>query len=276
MVEGVGHLHVEPSADTLGDPGGLGYAEVNVPTVQSTVETAAGTPVNGQIRRPEELGVVIVNRRGVAESGQRPSGWIAVYGRCHDLVVKRDISAAIPEHDTLSGLLAATKVDGIQWNTSRENPDSGDIPTAYDFVDHAAARGKGLPNSERQIICGQGCKGVAAVKLSRAIIAVQIEGVECFVEALLVLADLVERVRERVVEVKGQTGRGRFAQAHEPCVVIGATMTADNIGIENLVAVKAGAILFPEVGEVEGLEAGQIVRERVRIRFWVADDHLGT
>ena len=95
-----------------------------------------------------------------------------------------------------------------------------------------------------------------AVELRRAVVAVEIERIGGFVQALLVLANLVECMGERVVESKCHTHRRLLAQAEESCVVVRAAIAADNVGVQDLVRVQTtDAIGFPKVGVVERRES---------------------
>src|SRR6266478_2582690 len=94
------------------------------------------------------------------------------------------------------------------------------------------------------------------VKGSRTIIPIELKGIRSLVQAFLVLANLIEGMRVRIVEVKGQAGRGRFAQAHEPGVVVRAAVTADDVRVQDLVQIRPGTVVvFPEVGVVKRRES---------------------
>ena len=138
----------------------------------------------------------------------------------YDLIVEREVGAAVPEDGPLAEFLATGAVEDVKGKARRVSPHAGNVPSAYDFVRHADAGREALPATKRQVIGHQRREGVTPVKLSRAIVAVQFERVRSLVEALLVLPDLVEGMRVGVVEGKIQARGGRLVQTDEPSVVV--------------------------------------------------------
>jgi len=80
------------------------------------------------------------------------------------------------------------------------------------------------------------------VKRSRAIIPVEIKGVGSFVQALLVLANLVEGMGERVIEVKRQPDVRPLVQAEESCVIVRTAVTANDVRIQDLVEIQPAVV----------------------------------
>src|SRR6267142_265125 len=76
------------------------------------------------------------------------------------------------------------------------------VPAADDLVQRATSRREVLSAAKRQIVGHERGEGMAPVKLSRAVVAVQVESIGSFVEALLVLTNLIEGMRQCVIEVK--------------------------------------------------------------------------
>src|SRR5437899_1944672 len=159
-----------------------------------------------------------------------------MHGSAVVFAVDREVGAAIAKHCALSQFLAAIGgVVHVQRDASRKSPDAGDVPTADELVGPVASGETAA--AQRQVVGSQRANDMATIELSRAIVAVELEGVGSFVEALLVLANLVERMREGVIEVEGQAHVSALAEAEEAGIVVGAAMATDDVGIENLAKV---------------------------------------
>src|SRR5437660_2156462 len=231
MVEHVGHLAVESCADSLRDLCGFGNAKVHIPAVKAAVESPAGAAIDRWIGRREEresaVGIVVDGIR----IGKRRQGSAGVVNRTnHYLIVQREICAAVSKHRSLAELLATGAVEDIKRKARRESPHAGNVPSADDLVHRAAAGSVALPATKRQIIGDQRRESVAPVEGGRTIIPVEIKGIGGLVQALLVLANLVERMRVGVVERKIQARRGRLVQTNESGVVIWTAITDYNVG----------------------------------------------
>src|SRR5216684_101188 len=104
-----------------------------------------------------------------------------------------------------------------------------------------------------------------SVKRSRAIIPVEIKGIRSLVQALLVLANLVESVRERIVEVKRQADARLLVQAEESRVVVRTAVAADDVRVQNLGEIRSPVVQkpFPEVRIIERREATEVINEEL-------------
>src|ERR1700730_831637 len=205
MVKDIRHLAIEPRAYAFGDLGGLGNAEVDVPAVVAANEAAAVTAICSKVGYAE----VRLHCGGIGE-GIRFAG---MRRRLVNLAAFGDEAGAVAENGALSPLLAAIAVVHVNRKTGAKGPNAGHVPATDDFVQRATAGREVLAPAKRKIVGHQRGEGVAAIKLCRAIVAVEVERVGSLVEARLVLTDLVKSVRKSVVEVKRKSRRGLFAEA---------------------------------------------------------------
>src|SRR5260370_14262268 len=151
-----------------------------------------------------------------------------------------------------------------RWSTGRDSSTPETTPPADDLVREVPAREP--PASKRQAIGSQRNDGKSPVKLRRAIIPVEIEGVGGLVQTLLVLADLVERVGERVVKIKCQSHVCRLVQAEESRIVVGTAIAADDVRVQDLIHVRSAVTrpkTLPEVRQIAVQESRLSITEVV-------------
>src|SRR6185369_4331186 len=82
--------------------------------------------------------------------------------------------------------------------------------------------GKTLAFAKGKIIDPVAVENVRLVKVRRAVFGIEIERVGQQVGDILYDADLIERARQRVVQIEGQVVGVTLAQGHDQGVVVGA------------------------------------------------------